>query len=63
MSVNMLRPPVIAGTIPAFTDGQISIPFSMNRSVGLADFDGFVLKIKTPQGKDVQTIQTQLLDL
>lgn len=62
MSVSILRPPVIAGTIPAFTDGQISIPFSMNRSVGLADFSGFVLKIKTPQGRDVQTIQTNELD-
>lgn len=61
MPVNKLRPPVIAGTIPAFTDGKISVPFSMNRSVGLADFDGFVLKIKTPQGKDVQTIQTSVL--
>lgn len=62
MPVNKLRPPVIAGTIPAFTDGKISVPFSMNRSVGLEDFDGFVLKIKTPQGKDVQTIQTDVLN-
>lgn len=50
-----LYPPYIEGTIPAFytetkngTDQTIlTVPFSMNRSVGKSDIKGFALKMKT----------------
>ena len=36
-----LYPPVIAGTIPAFSGTSIEVPFSMNRAVGASEFNGF----------------------
>lgn len=49
-----LFPPNINGTIPAFfqegTEYNISVPFSMNRTVSSADISGFALKIKTVNG-------------
>ncbi len=49
----MLAPPLLDGTIPAFysTDQGIviTIPFSMNRVVGLNQVNGFQVKIKTIQ--------------
>lgn len=56
----VLRPPVLPGTMPAFTAGQINIPFSMNRSVASAEVQGFALKIRTAQGKLIDTL---ILDL
>lgn len=51
-----LYPPVIAGTIPAFSGTSIEVPFSMNRAVGAADFNGFALKIKKVSGTLIGTI-------
>lgn len=59
--MSKLYPPYINGTIPAFykaydaqniaeTEGTvITVPFTMNNSVGLSSVDGFVLRIKTVQ--------------
>ena len=51
-----LYPPVIAGTIPAFCGTSIGVPFSMNRAVGISDFNGFALKIKKVSGALVGTV-------
>lgn len=56
----VLRPPVLPGTIPAFIAGQINIPFIMNRSVASKEVQGFALKIRTAQGRLIDTV---LLDL
>jgi hypothetical protein len=42
-------PPVIEGTLPAFYDNFITIPFEMNRAVNINDIKGMSLKIKTVQ--------------
>lgn len=59
--MSKLYPPYINGTIPAFykaydaqniaeTEGTvITVPFTMNNSVGLSSIDGFVLRLKTVQ--------------
>ena len=48
-----LYPPYIEGTIPAFyADGNqaiLTVPFSMNKAVSIADFTGIALKVKTVQ--------------
>lgn len=44
-----LYPPVIEGTIPAFSGTELTVPFSMSRMVSLGDIAGFSLKIKTVQ--------------
>ena len=46
----MLYPPVIEGTIPAFTGTVLTVPFSMNKGVGKGEIIGFSLKLKTIQG-------------
>lgn len=51
-----LYPPVIAGTIPAFCGTSLEVPFSMNRAVGISEFNGFALKIKKVSGTLVGTI-------
>lgn len=51
-----LYPPVIAGTIPAFSGTSIEVPFSMNRAVGASEFNGFALKIKKVSGTLVGTV-------
>ena len=48
----MLRPPNIQGTLPSFYENDegaviLTVPFAMNKSVGLADFSSFSMKIKT----------------
>lgn len=46
-----LYPPIINGTIPAFIHGSgvITIPFELNRAVGINGIGGFQLKIRTIQ--------------
>jgi hypothetical protein len=51
-----LYPPTIPGTIPAFYGTSIEVPFSMNRAVGLSEFNGFALKIKKVNGTLVGTV-------
>lgn len=58
----MLRPPILSGTIPAFTAGEIKVPFSMNRSVSSNEVYGFALKIRTAQGQLIKTITLDLTD-
>lgn len=41
-----LYPPNIEGTIPAFTGNSLTVPFSMNRTVGNNEISAFALKIK-----------------
>lgn len=45
----MLYPPYIEGTIPSFYGDSLTVPFSMNKSVGSGEVQGFSLKIKTIQ--------------
>lgn len=45
----MLYPPYIEGTIPSFYGDSITVPFSMNKAVGLNEIQGFSLKLKTIQ--------------
>ena len=44
-----LYPPIIEGTIPAFCNQKIVVPFTMNKSVSEKEVKGFKLKIKTVQ--------------
>ena len=44
-----LLPPVLEGTLPAFTGTTITVPFAMNRAVSLSEVSGIELKIKTVQ--------------
>jgi hypothetical protein len=44
-----LYPPIIKGTIPAFCDGVIKVPFEMNKSVSISQVKGFSLLLKTVQ--------------
>ena len=60
MASMILRPPILPGTMPAFTAGEIRIPFSMNRSVAGVEVQGFALKIRSAQGRVIDTI---ILDL
>lgn len=62
-----LYPPNIEGTIPAFckdSEGtvKITVPFSMNRAVGVSDVAGFVLKIKTVNGNFLTTLKVTTPD-
>lgn len=59
-----LYPPYIEGTIPAFTGGEIVVPFSMNRAVSKYEIAGFSLKIKTVQNNTfIATVNTKNYDL
>ena len=44
-----LYPPNIEGSIPAFYGTVLTVPFSMNRSVGRQEVSGIALKVKTIQ--------------
>ena len=44
-----LYPPYIEGSIPAFYGTSLTVPFSMNRSVGRQEVSGIALKVKTIQ--------------
>ena len=53
-----LYPPVIAGTIPAFSGTSLEVPFSMNRAVSTAEVSGLILKIKKVNGSVIGTVST-----
>lgn len=54
-----LYPPVIEGALPAFYGTEkLSVPFSMNRAVGVSEVAGFALKIKTVSGLYITTLKT-----
>lgn len=59
--MDKLYPPVIAGTIPAFSGTSIEVPFSMNRAVSTAEISGLVLKIKKVNGNVIGTVTTSAL--
>lgn len=42
----MLPAPIIEGTLPAFSESEIKIPFTMSRAVSAESINGFSLKIK-----------------
>lgn len=44
-----LYPPILEGTIPAFCDSTLIVPFTMNKSVSQSEVKGFALKIKNVQ--------------
>jgi len=54
-----LYPPVIEGTIPAFSGTEngsvLTVPLSMNRSVSKDEISGFALKVKTIQSNTYVT--------
>ena len=54
-----LYPPVIPGTIPAFSGTSIEVPFSMNKAVSMSEISGLVLKIKKINGATVGTLVTR----
>ena len=47
--MSKLYPPKIEGVIPAFTNYELSIPYSMNGAVSRGEVYGMALKIKTVQ--------------
>lgn len=47
MANRKLPPPILEGTLPAFCNNTIKVPFQMNRSVSSLEYSGFSLKIKT----------------
>lgn len=58
-----LYPPVINGTIPAFSGTTLVVPFSLNRAVAKAEIYGFSLKIKTINGILKETVIANSFDL
>lgn len=51
-----LYPPVLAGTIPAFSGTSIEVPFSMSRAVSVTEVTGLVLKVKKISGTTLGTV-------
>ena len=51
MANTRLYPPIINGTLPAFTGTTIVVPFALNRAVSQNDIGGFLIKLKTVQGE------------
>ena len=51
-----LYPPVLAGTIPAFSGTSIEVPFSMSRAVSVTEVAGLVLKVKKIGGTILGTV-------
>lgn len=51
-----LSPPVLAGTIPAFSGTSIEVPFSMSRAVSVTEVAGLVLKVKKIGGATLGTV-------
>jgi len=43
-----LYPPIIGDIIPAFYGDSITIPFSLNRAVGITEVKGISLILKSP---------------
>lgn len=48
-----LYPPIVEGTIPAFTGATLVVPFSMNRAVGASEVQNLVVKIKRINNNDI----------
>ena len=42
-----LYPPNLGGTVPAFYDNLLAIPYIMNKTVGRNEISGFNLIVKT----------------
>ena len=57
-----LHPPVIPGTIPAFSGTSIEVPFSMNRAVSASEISGLVLKLKKVSGSAIGTAITSVCE-
>ena len=57
-----LHPPVISGTIPAFSGTSIEVPFSMNRAVSANEISGLVLKLKKVSGSAIGTATTSVCE-
>lgn len=51
-----LYPPVLSGTIPAFSGTSIEVPFSMSRAVSVTEVYGLVLKVKKINGSTIGTV-------
>jgi len=51
-----LYPPVLPGTIPAFSGTSIEVPFSMSRAVSVTEVYGLVLKVKKINGSTIGTV-------
>lgn len=51
--MSKLYPPVIEGTIPAFSGDIIKVPFQMNKAVSSNQINGLVLVIKTVQSNRI----------
>lgn len=51
-----LYPPVLSGTIPAFSGTTLVVPFSMSRAVSVTEVYGLVLKIKKISGAVIGTV-------
>lgn len=66
--LDKLYPPMVAGVIPSFwgTDGSIwlSVPFSMNKMVGVESHGGLVVRVKSTTSDQILCIvdQTGLLE-
>ena len=56
-----LHPPVIPGTIPAFSGTSIEVPFSMSRAVSTNEISGLVLKLKKVSGSVIGTVVLRAL--
>ena len=48
-----LYPPILEGTIPAFTGATLVVPFSMNKAVGANEVGSMVIKIKRINNNDI----------
>ena len=48
-----LYPPIIEGSIPAFTNNTLIVPFTMNKSVSENEILNFELKLKTKRLKKI----------
>lgn len=58
-----LYPPIIHGTIPAFTGTTLVVPFSLNKAVSRSEIYGIAIKTKTVSGVIKETLSAYAFDI
>lgn len=58
-----LYPPIINGTIPAFSGTTLVVPFSLNKAVSRSDVHDIMVKVKTINGVVKETVNAYSFDI
>lgn len=58
-----LYPPIINGTIPAFSGTTLVVPFSLNKAVSKAEIKDLMIKVKTINGTVKETVNAYSFDV